>query len=557
MQSIILKYKSANTLLFLSVLLFLLLLTSVFKNISYPLFWADESSTAIGAERVIEYGYPKAHDGKNVFIDFGYPNPSIAVNEKDDAFIAIPGGSYYFGAIGYKLASFTNDIHLKTGIFRSTFAVAGILGLMIIVFFISKFFSDKFSKYAFVLLFLFLELMSVSLALLLREVRYYSLVIFLSCLIIGIYSVYRFYKPFSKLLFIFSLSISLWMLFMTFPPVYFIVSITIAITELVIFVSGFKHGFISSVKKVLPVVLSLVVSFIAVYPFLLYYKTFELSGVISTYMGYNSGMYFDNLYTMIRYFRNFELLFLAIALKLFLIFYAKGIYAKNKPLFNVSAFLTIYFIVSIFIIPRIPQFIFTRYIIYLQPVLSIIILLDFFMLLQHVTSGKKIVNLKTVFLITVFFGMIIYNLVNNSKYITGHLYELTNEYKGPLDFTIPYIQNNYSRTDTLVIAANYEEYSYMYYLKSKVIVGSAGNNLEQDSKLIPHIIAYRKGWGNYKKTFGTYFNSANYESIGFPVFDNYFNNIPELNFMPQFNHQFKTLLPNDMMNAAHLFIRKQ
>jgi len=32
---------------------------SLFKHISYPLMWADESMTAVGAQRVFEFGYPK------------------------------------------------------------------------------------------------------------------------------------------------------------------------------------------------------------------------------------------------------------------------------------------------------------------------------------------------------------------------------------------------------------------------------------------------------------------------------------------------------------------
>ena len=46
------KLKNANKLLIFTIFLFLLFLISLFKNISYPLFWEDESMTAIGSERV-------------------------------------------------------------------------------------------------------------------------------------------------------------------------------------------------------------------------------------------------------------------------------------------------------------------------------------------------------------------------------------------------------------------------------------------------------------------------------------------------------------------------
>ncbi|MDR3184425.1 MAG: hypothetical protein LBT49_03365 [Prevotellaceae bacterium] len=75
----------------LSVALFLLLLFSLFKNISYQLLWNDESMTAVGAEVVLEYGYPKVHGEKNVFYDLLHTNPTLGVNEKDDAFAGSSG----------------------------------------------------------------------------------------------------------------------------------------------------------------------------------------------------------------------------------------------------------------------------------------------------------------------------------------------------------------------------------------------------------------------------------------------------------------------------------
>ena len=123
------KIRHTGKLRFLSLVLFCLLVFSVFKNISYPLFWADESMTAMGAERVLEYGYPKVHDGKNVFYDLNHPDKKLGINEKDDAYVGGAGwGQYYYGIIGYKLAETTSDIYFKTALFRATFAFAGLLG---------------------------------------------------------------------------------------------------------------------------------------------------------------------------------------------------------------------------------------------------------------------------------------------------------------------------------------------------------------------------------------------------------------------------------------------
>ncbi|MCX6296296.1 MAG: hypothetical protein NTX97_09545, partial [Bacteroidetes bacterium] len=294
------KLRNSNKLLILSILLFCLLLISVFKNISYPLFWADESMTAIGTERVLQFGYPKVHDGKNVFYDLRHSNPVLGINEKDDAYVGGAGwGQYYFGIIGYKLAQLTNDIYFKTAIFRTTFAIAGLLGLLLIAYFISRFFPDKFSKYAFFALFMLLELSSVSLALLLREVRYYSLVILLSGIIIGMYSVFRYYKPFNRIVFVSVLAISLFFLYVTFAPVYFIVLITVVISEILMGIFLLTNlNFKTILTQALPVIIALFVSMIGVLPLLFYFKTFEISKAMSEFNSFDREMYWFNVWVV-------------------------------------------------------------------------------------------------------------------------------------------------------------------------------------------------------------------------------------------------------------------
>lgn len=153
------KEKHTSKLIILASALFLLFLVFLFKNISYPLFWADESMTAIGSERVIQFGYPKVHDGKNVFYDLWHSNPKLGINEEDDAYVGGTGwGHYYYGVIGYKLAGNFDDLYLKTGIYRASFAVIGLAGLLLLAFLVSKFFKDRFSKHAFLSLFIFLNL---------------------------------------------------------------------------------------------------------------------------------------------------------------------------------------------------------------------------------------------------------------------------------------------------------------------------------------------------------------------------------------------------------------
>src|SRR6185436_20880908 len=85
------KLRHTNKILITGIVLLCLFLISIFKNISFPLFWADESMTAIGTERVLEYGYPKVHDGKNVFYDLRHSNPVLGINEENDAYVGGAG----------------------------------------------------------------------------------------------------------------------------------------------------------------------------------------------------------------------------------------------------------------------------------------------------------------------------------------------------------------------------------------------------------------------------------------------------------------------------------
>lgn len=553
------QVKHANKFVIATALLSFLFLISVFKNISYPLFWADESMTAIGTERVLAYGYPKVHDGKNVFYDLRHTNPTLGIDEKDDAYVGGAGwAQYYFGIIGYKLAENAENIFTKTGIFRGTFAVTGVLGLFLFGFFISRIFQDRFSRYVFLSLFILLELLSVSLALLIREVRYYSLTLLLVSIVLGLYSMHRFYKPINKFVLAAVLSLSLWLLFNTFAPVYFILLGSIGLTELIIIVhQRLKEDLKTAIRSSLPVILSLVISFVAVFPLLSYFRTFEIAKAMKEFNKYTGEMYWVNVKTAFDFFKHFELLWLAILLKVLVLVDIRKIIKENSPGFRISSFLTFFFIVFIFFIARIPNFIYTRYIIYLQPIMAVIIVLDFMLLIRtYARESITFFSLKMMAPVFIFVISVLTFIAVGMGDISGHVYELTHSYKGPLDYTIPFLKEKYPTSDTLVIAANYEETSYMYYLKSKVIIGFTGNNLSADSLIVPHVIAYRKPWGNYGTIFNRYFQSASFDAQTFPVKDIPVNNIPELNFKPAFNHHFRMQLPDNDKDQTYLFLRK-
>src|SRR5512139_1342528 len=137
--------KRCLTLIFFS--LSLLFVVSLLKNISYPFLWADESMTVMHGKRVLEYGYPKVHDGKNVLYDLRHSNPKLGIDEKTDAYIGGANwGMYYVAAVAVTLAEMSNDIFTKTAILRIPFALTGLIGLVILGLLGAEFFDSRFSK---------------------------------------------------------------------------------------------------------------------------------------------------------------------------------------------------------------------------------------------------------------------------------------------------------------------------------------------------------------------------------------------------------------------------
>ncbi|MDR1180466.1 MAG: hypothetical protein LBL13_00595 [Bacteroidales bacterium] len=549
--------KNIITLSFLSVVLFALFSLSVFKHISYPLLWQDESNTAMGAERVVQYGYPKVHDGKNIYNDM-VMDTTISVNKRDALVGAANWGQYYFGVIGYKLAEQADDLYVKTGLFRTPFAALGMIGLALWVFFMLRFCPGKFSKLLFAALFIFLSLLSVSLTIHLREARYYSLLIFCASLVLGLYAAYRFHKPFNKIVFIGIEVAALFVIFISYSPMYAALLLTLGLSELIIAVPVYrKSGFTKAFKYILPLIMLAAASLLSIWPMIIEFNYFEaMKAVDDGGVQITWDVYKEHIATIFGYFKNYGFLWLAVAMRMLVWCNSKKLKVQRTEVFKVSNFLTLFFIVTMFTVAWSPQMMYTRYFICLLPAMSIVMIFDAFMLRHcYSTRKQKTVNYKVIVPGILFVVLFFSSFINILPQLKAHLYEMTHQYKGPLDYTIPYIKENFPRADTLIIAANYEEYAYMYYLNSKVLIGFAGTNVAEEIKLTPDIIAYRKYWPRFHSVFNSYFQRAPYDPVMFPVFDGLVNNIPELNLMPSLTHKFKTVPTENPQEATFLYIK--
>jgi len=560
----------------LSVLIILIGLTciGVLKNISYPLLWNDEAECVMHGKRVIEFGYPKVHDGKNTIYPMRLNDQEVALDKKTDAYIGIGWSMFYFSTIGILLAENTDDIYTKTALLRLPFAILGLIGLAILAMAFLPFIKDKRHKLLFLILYCTLCLLSVSLLLHIREARYYSLVIFLGASSIYLYLSATFTPGRSYKKYFIGLIIVLLLLFNTHVPVFFIVLAYLGLHEGVQFFvrntrryldshdisysdpyqllqANFRHSF----KIITP----MIISFILIIPLLIFFDTFHISSVTNKFYRYDMTVYFEHLFSTLKYFTQYELLVTALVLKVTTFMLKRKVgETKNPELkqkLRVSNFISGFFVFYIIIIASFPSYIYTRYIVLLLPVLCIIISLEALVIFDLLGLLEKEVQANARGLaIAILCPLFVFNSLSSLTEL-GRVYEIFNQYKGPLDYIIPFIKSSYPDTENLVIAVNYEECAYMYYLDSKVTFGFILNNLEEDEKILPDIIIYRKDWvWNYgPEMFSPFLKKASYQKVSFPVYDYPTNTIPDLQM--EHRHLYKTKYARNEGDKAVIYIK--
>ena len=556
------EIKLKNRILTVTLLLIAsLFLVSLFKNIKYPLLWNDEAETAMYATRILDYGYPKIHDGKNVVYLLELPDKRLGMNEKIDAWTCVAWGQYYFAAIGVFFAEKVDDIYSKTAILRIPFAGIGFLGIFIMALLAACLFRKNLTHMLiFLVLFSLFELLSVSLVLHLREVRSYSINIFLSACLFYSYVNYAGLKKTGTSNYVVSTALILVLLFNNISISYFSAAAAIGLF------SSFEFFKKRNFKDLAISTLPLFISFIAIIPLLTFFDVFRISREFEKFFGMSSGIHIEHISYILNFFNKYEFLYLAMAAKIALVILRFCLLASIPPktvlekttsvkqkLF-LSDFLSLYFIIHILAVAKIPYpMIFERYIIGLQPVLIVILLLDIFIIFELLSSMNRLARrMLTPAILLLMSVIFVVNLTGKTGLIKNHLYELSHQYKGPLDFAIPYIKDNYKNTDSLVIATNYEECSYMYYLNSKVIIGYVGNNLAEDMKANPDIIIIRKK-GTYtskQEIFTPFFERNKYVRVSFPVFDYFVNNIPETSL-----HLFETRMAENDSQCLDIYLK--
>lgn len=496
-------------------------------NLSHPLLWHDEASTAMFGRRVLEYGYPKVHGPQNTV--YGLEAPlSVGVNEDLDAYLGSPWGQYYFAALAESFARGTDDLYAKTARLRLPFALAGLLGLGALLCGVLPAVGGSVSRrWAFALLFVLLCCYSVSLLLHLREVRYYALVVLLTGAVLHLFLRRHCYQSLGPGLYTVSLVPLLFLLFNAFYPAFGVFVAAALLHHVGRAVFAREAG---RVRRLLLDAIPFAIAGLAVLPLVAFYELFDVTGALlaryDAVRGYGARLA-DTLVTLLRY------EFLAPVLLSRIVVLGLRLARRGAPRSEALArrlaaadFLTLFGAVYIALVSRTPFF-YERYFVALSPVLIALLLLDAFSLPALARGALRGVRRARIWgLAGLILSVGVVAAIRLPEF-GGRLYEIRHDYRGPLDHVIPYLLEHYEAPGDLVVATNYEGPSFMYYLGCRVLVGFYTPNLRRDLLFRPDVIVPR-AWGKGYSALGWLAAHDDWDQTAFPVEPLKANNVPSL-----------------------------
>jgi len=510
----------------------------LFKHLSFPLMWHDEAATAMFGRSVLENGYPKVHGPKNTLYGLDVPL-EVGVNQALDAYLGSPWLQYYVAAAAELLARRVHDPYEKTARMRLPFALAGALGLALLLWGVLPAIEGPAQRRVlFALLFTLLCCASVSLLLHLREARYYALTVLWVGASVLLFLRRHCFGSIGAGLYAALLVPLLFLLFNTFYPAFAALAAAAALHAIFRAMRG------GTPRRLAIDLLPLIAAGLAVLPLVFFYRLFEVTSLLLE--RYDPARTYgvqlaDTLVTLLRY----EFLAPVIAARLWVagLRFARRTQPISEALrrrLAASDFLSLFAVVYVLLVSRTPFF-YERYFIALSPVLSATLLLDLFSgvaLARGGSLGLRRARAAGLALLTVVLASV---AVVRAPEFEGRLHEIDHIYRGPLDHIIPYLLDGHEHTEDLVVATNYEETSFMYYLDCRVLVGFYAPNLVRDFLFVPDVILARP-WGRGFTALGRLSMPYRWAGTRFPVENIKANNTPSLSprNQAQIVHRFRS-----------------
>lgn len=509
-------------------------IVALFKNLGSPLMWNDEAEAAMFGRHILKYGYPKIHGDRYTL--FASPlELKDAVHDQHDSFVASTWGHFYLGALGVWWGGNSVDDYQRTWRLRFPFVIIGLIGLGIVLLLtVSLLGGTTIARLSAAILFIFIEATSVLLCLHLRQARYYAIAVFVGALFLLFYLRWMNQEKARCWSYIIGGSLALILSFQAFYPFFFILCATTTLHQawhaILRWRSGgeWRNRFLGGMS---PIIIAVVLQL----PLFAYFQVFTSIGAFGI-DNFGVAQYFDNLRRIVAILAQYDWLIPAVALQVIVIVCRSRFRALALPavtrMSTATDFVLILWGVHLFVIARIP-FLFERYFVHLQPLLPMLIILNLGILLS--------LRLRRHVLLCYLGLVLLAGCVNFDRrllLLQDYVQELRHEYHGPIDFVVAYVRQHYAHPDRLIVATNYEEQVYMYYLECRTIVGFAGQNIDADLFETPDIVIIRQHWPRYKEALAGFLKRADYETIRLPVRDYPVNNIPTL--MYQHGHLFES-----------------
>jgi len=530
-----------------------LLLFSMFRHLSFPLLWNDESFSAMFGQRVVEYGYPKVHGERNVVYGLRQ-DPSIGVDPENDAYLGSPWGQYYVAALGVVLAAPFDDPYEKTARLRLPFAVAGVGGVGVLIAAILPAFSRGARRYEAAIACVLLVLCSTSLLLHLREVRYYALAVLLSGGVVWLFAQRHIYRALGWGPYSCGLALTLVLLCNTFYPLFGVFGLVLAL-EAGLRALRSEGEWARRARRLLEDLVPLGVALLGALPTILYLNLFAVTGAfMEMYEGTAQNRYGAVLSTVVLHLLRYEFLGAALLSRASVVWLSHG-EATGENMRRrraLASFLFGFCVVYVLVVARTPFF-YERYYLVVGPMLTAVVVLDFGSLLALRRRGLLGARWGPVVVV----GVLLVSASLRLPEFEGRIREWATPYRGPLDALIPYLLDRFDQPEKLVIATDYEGPALMYYLGSHVTVGYYGANLEEDLAIDPDVIIPRY-WPGQKPALARLRSRGGWVRRDFPVAGLPANNVPSLSPRNQasgFTHRFDTVLAERPDQRVFLFER--
>jgi len=532
------------------------------KHLSHPLLWQDEGETAMFGRRVLEFGYPKVSDGRNIVYGMGLPL-EVAVDEENDAYIGSLWGQYYFAALGVALSDAVEDSGWQTALVRLPFVLAGLIGLLLVLLSVQPLLAPgRSGLWPAAIAYLVLLSVSTSLILHLREARYYPLVVLLLGGIVFVHQ--RMLVPALRVggepgrstLGAAWLTLLLLLLFNVFYPAAASVMLWLGIEALWL---GWRNastptGLLARGAKIwIPLVLVTAVCI----PIALFFEIPQLSRSMSERWSFGWSHYVANLGLILGYLLRFEML-VPVLLAEAVILATRRRSASEDGLRQPAVSLLVLCVTWTLVGARNPIF-FERYFVPLSPVLSLILVIDVILLLRRLPKRGRAVGgrlaLQTGALVV---GVAI--VVLRWPELHGRIVEIFVPYRGPVDLIVEALRGRPGDPAALTIATNYEAESLMFHLGSRVVgrfhAATADANAAE-AAVVPDVVIPRTAQPKRLSEVRRYLTRGGYEPMRLPIADWPYNNVPELfdGGVLVTPHRFRTPEPEEGLPPLLIYVR--